>query len=44
MYRRLTLHQLAIFTVLARHKNMTRAAAELHMTTPALSIQIKQMS
>lgn len=44
MYRRLTLHQLAIFTVLARHQNMTRAAAELHMTTPALSIQIKQMS
>lgn len=44
MYRRLTLHQLAIFTVLARHQNMTRAAEELHMTTPALSIQIKQMS
>ncbi len=44
MNRRLTLHQLAIFTVLARHQNMTRAAAELHMTTPALSIQIKQMS
>lgn len=44
MYRRLTLHQLAIFAVLARHENMTRAAAELHMTTPALSIQIKQMA
>ncbi|MCU7843339.1 MAG: LysR family transcriptional regulator [Candidatus Thiodiazotropha sp. (ex Monitilora ramsayi)] len=44
MYRRLTLHQLVIFTVLARHQNMTRAAAELHMSTPALSIQIKQMS
>lgn len=44
MHRRLTLHQLAILTVLARHKNMTRAAAELHMTTPALSIQIKQLS
>lgn len=44
MYRRLTLHQLAIFTVLARHQNMTRAAEELHMTTPALSIQIKQMA
>jgi DNA-binding transcriptional LysR family regulator len=44
MYRRLTLHQLAIFTVLARHRNMTKAAEELHMSTPALSIQIKQMS
>jgi DNA-binding transcriptional LysR family regulator len=44
MYRRLTLHQLAIFTVLARYQNMTRAATELHMTTPALSIQIKQMA
>lgn len=44
MHRRLTLHQLAIFAVLARHQNMTRAAAELHMTTPALSIQIKQMA
>jgi len=44
MYRRLTLHQLAIFAVLARHQNMTRAAAELHMTTPALSIQVKQMA
>lgn len=44
MYRRLTLHQLAIFAVLARHQNMTRAAEELHMTTPALSIQVKQMA
>jgi len=44
LYRRLTLHQLAIFAVLARHQNMTRAAAELHMTTPALSIQVKQMA
>ncbi|MGM0595044.1 MAG: LysR substrate-binding domain-containing protein [Pseudomonadota bacterium] len=44
MYRRLTLHQLAIFAVLARHESMTRAAEELHMTTPALSIQVKQMA
>jgi DNA-binding transcriptional LysR family regulator len=44
MDRRITLHQLTIFSVLARHLNMTRAAAELHMTTPALSIQIKQLS
>lgn len=44
MQRRLTLHQLAIFTELARHRNMTRAAREMHMSTPALSIQIKQMA
>lgn len=44
MYRRLTLHQLVIFEVLARHGNMTRAAEELHLTTPALSIQVKQMA
>lgn len=39
-----TLHQLRIFTVLARHLNMTRAATELHQTPSALSIQIKQLS
>lgn len=44
MHRRSTLHQLAIFAALARHQNMTRAAAELNMTTPALSIQIKQLA
>ncbi|MCG7927869.1 MAG: LysR family transcriptional regulator [Candidatus Thiodiazotropha taylori] len=42
--RRLTLHQLTIFAALAQHGNMTRAAKALHMSTPALSIQIKQMS
>ena len=44
MYRRLTLHQLTIFVELARQQNMTRAAAELHMSTPALSLQIKHMA
>lgn len=42
--RHATLHQLKIFTALARHLNMTRAAEELHMTPAALSIQIKQLS
>ena len=42
--RQATLHQLKIFTVLARHLNMTRAAEELYMTPAALSIQIKQLS
>ncbi len=44
LLRRVTLHQLKIFTSLARHLNMTRAAEELHMTPAALSIQIKQLS
>jgi DNA-binding transcriptional LysR family regulator len=42
--RHVTLHQLRIFTVLARHLNMTRAARELHQTPAALSIQIKQLA
>lgn len=42
--RHATLHQLKIFTVLARYLNMTRAAGELHMTPAALSIQVKQLS
>ena len=42
--RHATLHQLRIFTLFARHLNMTRAAAELHMTPAALSIQIKQLA
>ncbi|MEY2341686.1 LysR substrate-binding domain-containing protein [Acidithiobacillus sp. IBUN Pt1247-S3] len=42
--RHITLHQLRIFTVLGRHLNMTRAAAELHQTPAALSLQIKQLS
>lgn len=44
MKRKLSLHQLQIFPVLAQHCNMTRAAAELNMTTPALSIQIKNLA
>ena len=42
--RHATLHQLKIFTALARILNMTRAAEELHMTPSSLSIQIKQLS
>ncbi|MCK9188825.1 LysR family transcriptional regulator [Acidithiobacillus sp.] len=42
--RHATLHQMKIFTTLARHLNMTRAAETLHMTPAALSIQIKQLS
>lgn len=38
-----TLHQLEVFGTVARHRSMTKAANELHMTQPAVSIQIKQL-
>ena len=38
-----TLHQLRIFESVARNGSITGAAAELHMTQPAVSIQIKQL-
>lgn len=38
-----TLHQLYVFGMVARHKSMTEAARRLHMTQPAVSIQIKQL-
>ncbi len=39
-----TLHQLRIFETLSRHLSVTRTAEELHMTPPAVSIQIKQLA
>lgn len=36
-----TLHQLQIFLAVARHHSVTRAAEEMFMTQPALSIQLK---
>jgi len=38
-----TLHQLYIFGTVAEQKSMTKAARQLHMTQPAVSIQIKQL-
>lgn len=38
-----TLHQLEVFGTVARLRSMTKAANELHMTQPAVSIQIKQL-
>jgi DNA-binding transcriptional LysR family regulator len=38
-----TLHQLYVFGMVARFKSVTRASEELHMTQPAVSIQIKQL-
>ncbi len=39
----LTLRQLKVFESAARHLNYTRAAEELFLTQPAVSMQIKQM-
>lgn len=38
-----TLHQLYVFGMVAQKKSITRASKELHMTQPAVSIQIKQL-
>lgn len=39
----LTLRQLSIFEAVARHLSYTQAAADLHLTQPAVSMQIKQL-
>jgi DNA-binding transcriptional LysR family regulator len=39
----ITLRQLRIFESVARHSSMSRAAEELHLTQPAVSMQIKQL-
>lgn len=39
----LTLRQLNIFQAVANHASFTRAAEELHLTQPAVSMQIKQL-
>jgi DNA-binding transcriptional LysR family regulator len=41
--RRATLNQLRIFEAAARHQHFGRAAAELHLSQPAVSIQLKQL-
>jgi DNA-binding transcriptional LysR family regulator len=38
-----TFRQLRIFESVARHLNFSRAAEELHLTQPAISMQIKQI-
>ncbi len=37
----LTLRQLKVFEAVARHLNYTRASQELHLTQPAVSMQVK---
>jgi DNA-binding transcriptional LysR family regulator len=41
--RHATLRQLKVFTCAATHLSFARAAAELHLTPPAVSIQIAQL-
>lgn len=41
--RRLTLRQLKIFEAVARHLSFSKAAAELHLTQPAVSMQVRQL-
>jgi DNA-binding transcriptional LysR family regulator len=38
-----TLRQLRVFESAARHLSLTRAAEELHLTAPAVSIQVRQL-
>ena len=38
-----TLRQLKVFEAVARHNSFTRAGHELHLTQPAVSMQIKQL-
>jgi DNA-binding transcriptional LysR family regulator len=39
-----TLHQLKVFAAVARHNSFTRAAEELFLTQPTVSMQVKQLS
>ena len=39
--RHITLRQLKVFEAVARHLSFSRAAAELHLTQPAVSMQVK---
>ena len=41
--RHITLRQLKVFEAVARHLSFSRAAAELHLTQPAVSMQVKSL-
>lgn len=41
--RNVTLRQLRTFAAVARHRSFARAATELHITPPAVSMQIKEL-
>ncbi|MBC7511264.1 MAG: LysR family transcriptional regulator [Ferruginibacter sp.] len=38
-----TLHQLKVFMIVVENENVTKASKELHMTQPAVSIQLKNL-
>ncbi len=42
--RHATLNQFRIFDAVVRHMSFARAAEELHLTSPALSIQVRQLA
>ncbi|MEY2976319.1 MAG: hypothetical protein RLZZ435_456, partial [Cyanobacteriota bacterium] len=44
MLKPITLHQLKVFEAAARHGSFTRAAEELYLTQPTVSIQVKQLT
>lgn len=44
MLKQATLHQLKVFEAVARHSSFTRAAEELFLTQPTVSMQVKQLS
>jgi DNA-binding transcriptional LysR family regulator len=39
----LTLRQIEVFNAVAKHRNYTRASEELHLSQPAVSMQIRQL-
>ena len=39
----MTLHQLKIWIAVAKHQNVSKAADELHIRQPSVSIQIKRV-
>jgi DNA-binding transcriptional LysR family regulator len=41
--KNVTLRQLRVFEAVARHLSFSRAAAEMHLTQPAVSMQVKQL-
>lgn len=44
MLKQATLHQLKVFEAVARHSSFTRAAEELFLTQPTVSMQVKQLA